>query len=932
MGYLPRFGGGIDVYGFTLASLLSIYHAACARTSSGPSQRFGSARRISVLEHFTIVGWLADCIFSDSIHYFDRILCHSLRHYYPIDLLYSPSSSFRRGRWCERSFSAAASDLWLEIYRVPSSFIFAYVISWFDFTHDGNRSSRFDADGFVLRFTCRAGNYIGDRRFRYVAGGHRDDSVGRTQTSHFWCVWVFPYQRNRCDHRWVAALDNSGRDWTHHRFILFADCTGLYTHHLAASGAFPFAGKGIFHSLHDDPVLCAVRLSCRGAFGGPCFRTFVTCRRTLGIQYWADLRSRVWAGDGFSHVLDRDRYGDDSRCRLFLSTFEVNRIDEHQRIHEGKVGMKKEAIEAIYPLSPVQQGIHFHTLYQPEVNSYIVQATFAFHGDLNVSAFEKAWQHVMNRHPIMRTSFVWEGIREPVQVVHRRVVLSWEKKDWRQLSKVEQEGQLEEFLKADRTRNFDLTKCPLMRVALFQMAEKVYQFVWTLHHIIHDGWSSSLQIKEVCAFYEAFCQGRDLALPAPRPFKDYVVWVKQQSLSSAEAFWRQTLKGFTTPITLNLDAVGEGSPSGEGRFDWEEIRLSESSTSALESYMRKNRITLNTLVQGAWALLMSHYSGEQDVVFGVVLSGRSGGLAGVESMVGPLLNTLPVRVKVPPHQQILPWLQQLQGQLVKLTEYEYSPLVKVQGWSDIPRGQSLFETIVALENFPMDGVFGMGQASGNLEMRDFRSAEGTNYPLTVTAVPGPRLMLNISYDNRRFESTSIARLLGHWQMFLEGMVTDLERHLGDIPIFTKVERHRLLVEWNSTKADYPQDKCIHQLFEAQVEKTPDSIALLFEKKSLSYRELNRKANQLAHYLQKLGIGPDVLVGICMDRSLEMVIGLLGILKAGGAYVPLDPSYPKERLVYVLEDSQVSAKHGLIRLTDRRLASRAVGFGFQYEES
>jgi surfactin family lipopeptide synthetase C len=571
-------------------------------------------------------------------------------------------------------------------------------------------------------------------------------------------------------------------------------------------------------------------------------------------------------------------------------------------------------IETAYPLSPMQQGMLFHTLYAPESGTYFQQLSCTLKGELNVGAFQQAWQQVVDRHPIWRTAFVWDNIEKPLQVVVRQAKVPCSQQDWRGLSSVEQQEQLQAFLRADRKQGFQLSKAPLMRIALIQMDEETYQFIWSHHHLLLDGWSLSLVFKEVFAFYEAFRRGQNLQLKPCRPYQDYIAWLQQQDLTKTEAFWRQVLQGFTAPTPLEVDKASEGlSKQGESYAE-QQIELSAATTGALQSLARQHQLTLNTLVQGAWTLLLSRYSGQEDVVFGVTVSGRPATLAGVESMVGLFINTLPVRVQVSPRAYLLPWLKQLQAQQVELRQYEYSSLIQVQGWSEVPRGLPLFESIVVFENYPLDAS--LRESGSSLELCNIQSVELTNYPLTVVAWPGRELLLQIGYDCHRFDAATITRMLGHLQTLLEGIVAHPEQQLEGLPLLTQEERQQLLVEWNETQADYQQDKCIHQLFEAQVEQTPEVVAVMFEGQQLTYRELNCRANQVANYLCSLGIGPDTLVGICVERSLEMVVGLLGILKAGGAYVPLDPAYPQERVALMLADAQVP-----VLLTQERLLDR-----------
>ncbi|MBD0386348.1 MAG: amino acid adenylation domain-containing protein [Nostoc sp. C3-bin3] len=579
--------------------------------------------------------------------------------------------------------------------------------------------------------------------------------------------------------------------------------------------------------------------------------------------------------------------------------------------------MGMQNVEDFYPLSPMQQGLLFHTLSAPNTGVYFNQLVCTLSGQLNIPVFERVWQQVIQRHTILRTCFRWQNLKEPVQVVLRQIELPLKYYDWQGISSSEQQEKLEAFLESDelrptvgeRTLGIDLTQAPLMRLALIQLNENTYQFVWDIHHLITDGWSTSMLLEEVFKLYTAFCQGKELRLELPRPYRDYIKWLHKQDLQKAETFWRQTLSGFSAPTNLRIEKTLSSSHSQIKNHAAQEIKLSASQTTAMRSLVRQHQITLNSLVQGAWAWLLSYYSGETDVIFGVTVSGRPVTLAGAESMLGLFINTLPLRVQVSSDTSVLALLKQIQAQQAEISQYEYSPLVQVQGWSEVPRGMSLFDSILVFENYPVDTT---KRQINNLEISNVVADERTNYPLTVTVVPSQELSLEIAYDRdvygglrQGFDDDVITRMLGHLGNLLTGMVANPEQRLSDLPLLTEAEKQTLLVEWNNTEINYPQDQCIHQLFEAQVEKTPDAIAVVFQEQSLTYRELNQRANQLAHYLQKLGVRPEVLVGICVERSFEMIVGLLGILKAGGAYLPLDPVYPQERLAYMLADAQVS---------------------------
>ena len=574
----------------------------------------------------------------------------------------------------------------------------------------------------------------------------------------------------------------------------------------------------------------------------------------------------------------------------------------------------KTLLESIYPLSPMQEGMLFHTLYAPNSGVYFEQLVCTLSENLNVSAFEQAWQRVVELHPILRTFFVWQNQQHPLQVVCKSVNLPYHIYDWRSLSSGEQEERLSAFLQAERERGFKLDKAPLMCCTLIQLADNNYQFVWSHHHLLMDGWCLSIVLKEVWAFYEAFNRGENLYLEAPPPYRNYIAWLRRQDLSDAQKFWRSQLAGFTAPTPLVVDKLVGNISEPKDIYDERKIKLSATLTDALKEFARQHHLTLNTLVQGAWALLLSRYSGESDVVFGATVSGRPPALLGVESMVGLFINTLPVRVQISAETELLSWLKQLQAQQVEREEYSYTPLVEIQGQSDVPRNQLLFNSIVVFENYPVDSSLLEGQ--GSVEIKNVVGFERTNYPLTVAVVPGGELSLQISYDTDRFDDDTVSRMLGHLESLLSGMVAQEGGLVGELPLLTQKEKQQLLLEWNNTWAEYPFDKCIHQLFEAQVERSPDAVAVVFEGEQLTYLELNARANQLAHYLgSSLGVRPEVLVGLFVERSFEMIIGLLGVLKAGGAYVPIDPAYPSERIAYMLDDSRLP-----VLLTQQKLVA------------
>ncbi len=562
---------------------------------------------------------------------------------------------------------------------------------------------------------------------------------------------------------------------------------------------------------------------------------------------------------------------------------------------------KNKDIESIYPLSPTQEGMLFHTLYEPESTIYFEQFKLTIHGNLDPGIFERAWQILVERHSALRTLFVWKNRKQSVQVVRKEVNLPWSNLDWRMFSKQEQEIRLNSFLDSDRKQGFELDKAPLMRFSLIRVADETYEFVWSFHHLLVDGWSWPIIFKELFALYESIQNGQQLYLAPSRPFRDYINWLQQQDLAGAKAFWQQNLEGFTAPTPLMVERTIGQSSHQQQNIEVRSQHLSTETTTTLKSFAQQHHLTLATLVQAAWGLLLSRYSGESDVVFGTTVSGRPASLSGVESMVGLFINTLPARVKISDTTDLLSWLGLLQQEYIEREQYSYTPLVDIQGVSEVPRNQLLFESLVVFENYPVNAT--LQQLPGNLSIGELQDRGQTNYPLTLLAIPGEEMTVKIYYDRQRFDADIIDRMAGHFLTLLEGITINPHRTAGELPLLTPAEQDLLLVEWNATSPAHPINRCIHQLFEDQVKKTPQALAVVYENQQLTYQELNQQANKIAHYLQRFGVKADVPVGICVERSLAAAIAILGTLKAGGVCVPLDPTYPPERLAFMLNDSQ-----------------------------
>ena len=591
---------------------------------------------------------------------------------------------------------------------------------------------------------------------------------------------------------------------------------------------------------------------------------------------------------------------------------ETSEETSEEASEEASIDAQKN-IEALYPLTPMQQGMLFHALYNPGSGAYLIQMRCTLRGELDVAAFERAWQRLVERHAALRTAFVWQRSEGSFQVIWKQVKVPWRLLDWSHLAREARDAHVQALLEEDRKRGFELAQAPLLRVTLVRLGSGEHLLLWTLHHLLVDGWSMARLLAEVAADYEALRRGTEPRWRPPRPFRELMAWMRQQDLSEAEALWRERLRGFeeiSSPAGRPLGGTASEAPP---EYEEVRVRLSRRHTRALAALAEASRVTLSAVVLGAWCLLVSRSCGRRDVGVGVTVSGRPAELEGVEEMVGMFVNTLPLRIEVREELSVVPWLRQLQERMLELQRFPHVPLTEVQRWSGMARGAALFDHLFVFENYPLADAAADGSG---LSVEDVHSFEPTDYPLTVLALPGEALTLQLTYDRRRFPADTAQRLGRHLQVLLETLPETPDAPLFRHPMLTKEERRQVVETWNATATAFTGDVFPHRMFEEQVDRTPEAVALEFAETRLSYRELDARANQLAWHLRELGVGPESRVGVLMERSVEMVLAVLGTLKAGGAYVPLDPAYPAERLAFMAEDSRLR-----VLLTQQRLSGR-----------
>ncbi|WHS58672.1 non-ribosomal peptide synthase/polyketide synthase [Pseudomonas sp. G2-4] len=551
-------------------------------------------------------------------------------------------------------------------------------------------------------------------------------------------------------------------------------------------------------------------------------------------------------------------------------------------------------VEDIYPLSPMQDGMLFHTLADDSSGLYINQISLPVHG-LDTERFARAWTSVIEREDILRTSFHWQdGLSTPLQIVHRHVELPLQIEDWRGQDISEQA--IGERATADYLAGFDLSRAPLQRVLLLRLEDDRYQMIWTCHHILMDGWSSSRLFGEVLQFYaHGQVQGRN------GRYREFIDWLQRQDQGALERFWRSRLDTLEQATSLNqamfprhIDAL----PGHEALYSrWDAVQ-----TERLQQACRAWQITPNTLIQGAWLLLLQRFTGQDTVVFGATVAGRPAGLANADNILGLFINTLPVIQTLDPEQPLNLWLQQLQAYNLDLREHAHAPLADIQRWSG-QGGQGLFDSIIVFENYPIDERLGDQQDTG-LSFGESRNHDVTNFPMDLAVNLGEQLSIEYLFLRSAFSVQAVEQIRRTMEDTLEAMILAPHACLGNLQRLS-ADQWRAFEQWSAApNAGYPT-QLLPELIARHSQSRPHATALVCGNESLSHGELERRANRLAHRLIELGAGPEVVVGVALERSVEMVVALLAVMKSGSAYVPLDIDYPPERLAFMIQDSAMA---------------------------
>ncbi|MET8014858.1 condensation domain-containing protein, partial [Streptomyces sp. NPDC005271] len=572
--------------------------------------------------------------------------------------------------------------------------------------------------------------------------------------------------------------------------------------------------------------------------------------------------------------------------------------------------MTQVRIEDVWPLSPLQEGLLFHAQYDEQGRDvYVEQFVTDLAAPLDTAVLRAAWEALLDRHASLRASFQQPpGMQQVVQVVTAGVPLPWREVDLSGLPAEEAAARAVRLKEEEHERRFDLAIPPLLRLLLLKTDDTRYQLVMTMHHILMDGWSLPVLFGELSDLYAA--RGDVSTLPPVTPYREYLAWLGRQDKDAARGAWRKALAGVGEP-TL----VRPADPGAEPALPQHAtVPVDPALTRALREVARDHGLTLNTVVQGVWGVLIGMLTGRTDVVFGAVVAGRPADLPGVERMLGLFINTVPVRVRLDPYRTVAELLTDLQVQQAELFDHQHLGLTEIQR---VAGSGASFDSLVVYQNYPMPAEGGLVPADG-LRITGSSSSDTAHYPLILGVVPGDRIELRFDYHSDLFDPATIRALGDRLVRLLEQTAADPALPVGRLDLLDAGERSTVLEGWNDNAQPLPV-RTLPELFAAQVVRTPEAVAVAGSDATLTYAELDARAERVARWLVGRGVGRESRVGVVMDRSAELVVVLLGVVKAGAAYVPVDPGYPAERIGFILSDAAPS-----LVLTTVAYAGRVAG--------
>ncbi|HTI12888.1 MAG TPA: amino acid adenylation domain-containing protein [Puia sp.] len=555
-------------------------------------------------------------------------------------------------------------------------------------------------------------------------------------------------------------------------------------------------------------------------------------------------------------------------------------------------------------LSPAQEGMLFHSLYDQDTKAYVIQLSCQFNG-IRPELLIKSWQYLVERHSILRSSFHHRPFAIPVRCTHASMALPVRMLDCTGMGKERQADMLRRYEDEDREKGFDLSCPPLMRLIIIRLEENVYQMTWTAHHILIDGWSLAILRQELQSVYQHLASAGTPFRMKELPYEDYIHFISRRNKEEEANYYRNLLSDLERPSLLPFIANDAARNKGLGSYSWETLRLGQELTTALSGFIQSHQLTASTLMQGVWAYLLYRYTGEKSIVFGITVSGRPPELTDIEQRIGLYINTLPLKIDIREDETVGDWLRHVQETQASLLQYQYARLSDIQQYAGMTG--DLFDSILVFENYPAAG----SDPSRALQPQQVRMQEQTNYPLTIAVSGTTDLHIGFNYNARLLDRDTISRIAGHFREVLRG-IAGKELSVGELPLLTAEEENQVLKDFNEVALAGTREETLVQLLEQQCIRVPQRTAVVCQKDQISFAALSVQSARLGDFLRRQGVRKDQPVAICMDRSIHLIIGIIAILKAGGAYVPIDPAYPPERIGYILSDAGVS-----IVLTSRK---------------
>jgi amino acid adenylation domain-containing protein len=586
-----------------------------------------------------------------------------------------------------------------------------------------------------------------------------------------------------------------------------------------------------------------------------------------------------------------------------------------------------ENISSIYRLSGLQQGILFHSLYDTNTGAYVNQMIIDVVA-LRKDVFVKSWEYILEKHSILRSAFHYDSFKIPVQCVYKHVRLPLQEIDLSEMEEAGQNEAVEAFRKADLHRDFDFKTAPLMRIGLLKLGSDRYKIIWSIHHIAFDGWSGPILMEEFLEVYDALAAGRKMKHQEEDRYEDYIRYIERRDKEDEELYWRKYLNGLQTGTLLPFVSDAEERTKSIGVFQAVVLELDKATTDKLQVFVQQHHLTVNTMMQGVWAYLLGRYTGDNNVVFGVTVSGRPEDLPGIERRIGMYVNALPLHARLEGKVEGVKWLQSLQQEQQASRQFQYSSLNDIQRWAGIQG--DLFDTMLTFQNYPVSEV--INAREWGLQVDKVQTEElTTNYPLSLRFALGHKLSIQFIYKDKILERSCVEMISRHFKYVLEQLISGDRITLDQLDLLSAAEQSAVLALGRGAERDYSHygRQTLSALFSAQAARNPGGTALWQEGQVLSYRELEARSNQLSHYLRGMGVCSGSLVGLCVERSFEMLTGILGILKAGGAYVPVDPEYPSGRIHYMCEDSGILSTGLLLTMSVHRGQLDAAGVSGYY---